>query len=217
METVNWSELMALRHSPIEEQYINSTAKKIASNLAKGRSKLLDFGSGPGWLSDELKLSNFQGTYESLDIDPLVPATYRDLEELPYGFDIVCLLEVVEHCTLAQSLSFFEKFHEILLPGGLLVMSTPDPSHPTWIREDITHRQHYPIRDTAALLRMIGFENPKVLRIADARPRPSGVLSLAVRNIGHLHSEYLTRMTGVNFRSRAYVLTVEKSHDSERP
>ncbi len=51
------------------------------------------------------------------------------IDELPFGdgfFNKIAFLEVIEHISPAQGLSVLRTFHDLLVPGGKLVISTPN-------------------------------------------------------------------------------------------
>lgn len=213
---VHWSRLYEMRHQPLGEHRVRLTSKQLAARLVAARTPILDFGSSRCALQRELELLGYRGIYLSLDVDPEVPATYRSLCEVPRGLGAICALEVIEHLSLDEAVATIPRWCDLLAEGGLLVLSTPDPSHPTWIREDITHRQHYPVRDTAALVRMFGFVDIEVFHILDlANPdRLAGPVGRAKTAVGRLSRTWLTRLTGVNFESRSYLLAATKPMSS---
>jgi len=101
-----------------------------------GPSQILDFGCGAGWLGQFL--SPF-GEIHAADIDPSTieraTAVFPNIhfyvlkEDLPlYGlhqdsYDIIISTEVIEHIVDKQY--FIEFLYSLLVPGGLLVLTTP--------------------------------------------------------------------------------------------
>ncbi len=71
---------------------------------------------------------------------------------------IVCL-EVIEHMSLNDYVDLMDAFGRILSPGGVLVISTPNPLCvvPMWAG-DPGHVQQYPIADLAADFVMRGYD-----------------------------------------------------------
>lgn len=55
-----------------------------------------------------------------------------------------------------RGLSFLEWGYKQLNPGGVLVVSVPNPRHPFVQFENCTHQQHWPLSNLYAVLRMIG-------------------------------------------------------------
>ena len=93
-------------------------------------ARILDVGCGEGWVGDYLKAHGWN-KYTGLDLNPPadIVGDIRDWRELGISesdFDVVMAFELVEHIDC-----FFE-FHNILRPGGLLILTSPVP-HMDWL------------------------------------------------------------------------------------
>jgi SAM-dependent methyltransferase len=112
-------------------------AAELAERLGVG-GPMVDVGGGVGalarWLAARLDLP-----LHLVDTDPGVRAVagavfpdvvvHSRLEELPPGSaGLVTAMEVVEHLPHRDQLAFLKGLSELLRPGGLLVLSTPDES-----------------------------------------------------------------------------------------
>ena len=101
--------------------------------------RLLDAGCGPGLLLDEarrrghavlgLELSHFAARHATeqlgLDVREVALEDFEDGE----GFDVVVMADVVEH--LADPVAGIDRAAALLRPGGVLCVTTPDPSSST--------------------------------------------------------------------------------------
>lgn len=129
--------------------------------------RVLDVGANDRILGRTLTHGGFRGTYRSMDISPETQQDYYSLEDIHETFEVIVLKEVIEHLPLAQFLTYLRKVSSLLVPGGKLLLTTPNVySVVHWESWDITHIQHYPYQDLYALLRMEGFQ-VKLTRIAE--------------------------------------------------
>jgi 2-polyprenyl-3-methyl-5-hydroxy-6-metoxy-1,4-benzoquinol methylase len=126
-----WSRIAAFEHLP---RY------RLAAGLAGGK-KVLDFGCGTGYGSALLAQSGAQVT--ALDIDARAIAWARATharhaidflrsddfgESLPEAtFDLITCFEMIEHVTESDQHRTLASLARLLKPGGLLLMSTPNP------------------------------------------------------------------------------------------
>ena len=88
-------------------------------------SRILEVGSGDGWLGRVLQSRGWQH-YSGIDLGP--PAAiigdirnWRNLGIKPMSYDVIIAFEVVEHVPC------FRESYEILRPGGLLLLTSPRP------------------------------------------------------------------------------------------
>lgn len=88
---------------------------------------MLEVGCGDGWLGSHLRARGWTG-YTGLDLRAPadVVGDLRDWRRLGLqaeSFDAIIAFEVVEH------VDCFQEMHDLLKPGGLLMLSSP---HPRW-------------------------------------------------------------------------------------
>ncbi|HEX4433734.1 MAG TPA: class I SAM-dependent methyltransferase [Acidimicrobiales bacterium] len=109
----------------------------LAAELCKGR-KVLDAGCGVGW-GTELLLGAGADSASGVDLSPdaienaraRVPgADFREgnLAQLPFEddvFDLVVCFEAIEH--VEQQEKVFDELVRVLAPGGILMVSSPNP------------------------------------------------------------------------------------------
>ena len=138
-----------------------------------GGRRVLDFGCGPGLMSEALALAGFSVTAVDLDLSPMRLLAERiqfsestkfvegdlpvlDLE--PGSFDIIVALDVLEHISKREP--YVRAFERLLVPGGVVIVSGPTEN---WLyrlgrkvagKEEFTGHFHVcNIYDVAASLR----------------------------------------------------------------
>jgi len=103
--------------------------------------RLLDWGCGPGFLLERLCRRGYIAEGLEFSEDSLAQATARCralptfkgvtlAQSLPTplaaaGFDVVFLIEVIEHLSPDQLRGTLSEIHRVLKPGGAVVMTTP--------------------------------------------------------------------------------------------
>jgi SAM-dependent methyltransferase len=139
-------------------------AELLRTNLEHA-STILDVGAGNRSYKDVLASIGIKGSYKSVDTDAMFPHDYTDFMQVRDRFDAILMLELLEHLPLDVGLEFIEHARELLNPGGILVVSTPNPHHPNHVwRIELTHVRPWPAPDLFAALRLSGFKNVEVYR-----------------------------------------------------
>jgi SAM-dependent methyltransferase len=121
-----------------EEQGRRRTARRLLDMISEfvPTGRLLDVGCGHGLLLDEARSRGYQPT--GLELSAAAAAYARDslhldvreieLEQLDDGeqFNVITLVDVLEH--LGDPTAAVDRCRDLLSPGGLLCVVTPDPS-----------------------------------------------------------------------------------------
>ena len=147
-------------------------AERVIFERVRAAARLLDFGAGDLRLKRKFTEAGFPGRYETLDISEEFPHEYTDLGQVRGPFGAILCLEVIEHLPLTAFESVIGRLCELLEPGGVLVLSTPNPLCivPMWSR-DSGHIQQYPLHDLIADLLARGLSvDPYRVRFVPARP-----------------------------------------------
>lgn len=117
---------------------VHEHALRLLKARLAGGARVADVGAGSGALSARLHDAGYDVV--ACDIDggdyaaqpPLVvwDASAQSLSELlpAASFDCVCAVEVLEH--VENPMQALRNFHAMLKPGGLMLASTPNVSHP---------------------------------------------------------------------------------------
>lgn len=212
-----WSQI-GLNRDKIERVSIIDEPEKgyVARSIYQAdKKKVLDIGASYGELKIQLDKLNYSGMYHSFDIDTHVKADFRSYDEITGTYDVVTILQVLEHVPLETAVEILTHAKHFLNDGGWLYVGVPDPSHPTWQRQDITHVQHYPMKDLAAVLSLLGFEKIEVWRIAyfPVSEKGPAFVHYMYKKVGQFTRYALTQLTAVNFESRSYILRCAKRHE----
>jgi SAM-dependent methyltransferase len=117
----------------------------------KHATRLLDFGAGDKRLKRKFLAAGFAGRYETLDISKEDDHEYASISEISGRFEAILCLEVIEHISLNSYVDLMDEFGKLLTPGGILIISTPNPLCvvPMW-SGDPGHIQQFPLADLAA-------------------------------------------------------------------
>jgi SAM-dependent methyltransferase len=130
-----------------------------------GRESLLDVGAGNKLWESVLRKLGYSGRYASADTETHYEHEYSDFLTVEDRFDAIMMLELIEHVPAELGVRFVAHAAELLNPGGVLVISTPNPSHAhqSW-SPDFTHIRPWPAHDIWALGEAVGFERVEVYR-----------------------------------------------------
>jgi SAM-dependent methyltransferase len=143
------------------------------------RDSVLDVGAGDRQWETVLRKLGFAGRYASADPETHYQHEYADFLDVRERFDVVMMLELIEHIPADLGVRFMAHAAELLNPGGMLVVSTPNPrhAHKTW-SADFTHVRPWPEVDLWALGTVLGFEQVDVYRQMLIPPRRRIVVPL---------------------------------------
>jgi SAM-dependent methyltransferase len=129
---------------PIERLYFEAV-RQCAS--------LLDVGAGDLRIQRKIQAAGYRGTYHTVDISREYDYTYADLADVQRDYEAILSLDVIEHLPLAEGLELLDRLLELLTPGGVLLLQTPNARcvrHPLgW---DMTHLHCYNLPDLWAHL-----------------------------------------------------------------
>lgn len=134
--------------------------KRLIAQTIKDAKKVLDIGAGDLRMKKYLSEVAFKGKYFSMDNNRNYGYHFHDINEIDSNYDAVLLLELIEHLDLDTAIRYLNKAVEVTNPGGHIIVSTPNiecVGH-LW-SSDITHIQHYPLKDLCALLLSLGCKN----------------------------------------------------------
>ncbi len=125
----------------------------------RDKSSLLDVGAGDLRIKDMIEQNGYQGEYHTQDIGGEYKYTYQSLDEIERQYGAIVCLDVLEHLQLGDGLAYLKRLKDLLEPGGVLVIQTPNA---LCIRDpigwDMTHVQTYNAQDLWSYLRVIGLD-----------------------------------------------------------
>jgi 2-polyprenyl-3-methyl-5-hydroxy-6-metoxy-1,4-benzoquinol methylase len=112
----------------------NKVLKSYANNILHNETKiktLIDIGCGTGIFLQELKYLNTNTYLEGLEFDTNARNiasqdfnVYQELYDIKKDFDVVTMIEVIEHLT--DPLSFMKNVSKLLNKDGTLYLTTPN-------------------------------------------------------------------------------------------
>ena len=184
------------RHPSVWTIPIQRRAVDLIRRHASNGQTVLDIGGGEKfWERRRHKLPDLD--VKTLNVDPEEPCDYRGLDEVDATFDLVLMLEMIEHVPLEAGVGLLADARERLKPDGKLIVATPNIHHPNrfW---DTTHVTPWRYDELGAALLGTGYNVVEVWRLYNA-----GALDRWLRrSIG----VWLHRYLGVDFATSIAVV-----------
>ena len=171
---LDWSQLIYCRDQ-IHKYYpkiwnlqlIKRPSRLIKSHLRPGM-RILDVGAGDRRMERRVKEVYSDIIYKSMDIDRGCLHDYYSLDEIDEQFDLITLLEVIEHLELEEGAKMLGRLHELLVARGKLIISTPNTFNPGRFWIDATHKVAYGYEELGGILLTKGFEVLGIYRTFNA-------------------------------------------------
>jgi len=186
---IAWSRLQRHREL-IRERYptiwglkvIKNVSSQIKKRLYQG-IKILDIGAFNRAREAKLRKEQPDIIYRSMDIDRGYHHDYYQLDEIQESFNLILLLEVIEHLCLQEGHQLLARASRLLEEGGFLYISTPNLYHPHrfW---DLSHLTPYRYDDLGAMVLMSGLTIEGIYRVYNA-PYLARLFRLYLAN--HIH------------------------------
>ena len=167
---LDWSQIIHYRDQ-IHERYrkiwhiplIKRRFSLIDRNLRPGM-RLLDVGAGERGMEDRIVKKHNGVIYRSMDIDRQLPHDYYSLDDIDEQFDVVLLLDVIEHLELEDGVQMLQRINELLVDGGMLIINTPNIFNPNRFWLDATHKVAYSYEELGGILLSQGFDILNIYR-----------------------------------------------------
>jgi SAM-dependent methyltransferase len=166
----SWSQLYNARRSiqkrfpSIWEIPIKKKTLDVLKNLVKEGDSILDVGSCNRHLKTDLEMYLSNIRYKSMDVDRHNYHDYYKMSDIQETFDVIVMLECIEHLTLEDGLLMLNEIHRVLKKGGLLVLSTPNTFHPNRYWE-CTHKIPFRYDELGGFIETCGFSTEEIYRI----------------------------------------------------
>ncbi|MGH7925295.1 MAG: class I SAM-dependent methyltransferase [Candidatus Binatus sp.] len=135
-----------------------SQIETIYFDAVKNAASLLDVGAGDLRIKGKFQAAGFSGLYETVDPGTEHRHTHASLDSVVRKFEAILCLDVIEHLPLSEGIDLLERMTELLAPGGVLIVQTPNAR---CIRNplgwDMTHLHCYNARDLWTYLTRLGY------------------------------------------------------------
>jgi predicted SAM-dependent methyltransferase len=167
----SWSTLYKTRRE-IQRQFpdfwdlaVRKKHLEIVLEEIRDGDSILDIGSSTRELRQRLiDAASCKVTYRSMDIDRETKQDYYSLDEIKEKFNMVFLFEVIEHLSFEDGVQLLNTIHNLLVPGGKLILTTPNSYHPNRYWE-YSHKVSYRYDEIGGILISLGFKVSKIFRI----------------------------------------------------
>jgi len=156
---------------PILRLPIVRSPRDVLLRLVRDGESLLDVGANDRNVKGFLADAGLDVQYFSFDIDRSLPHDYYELSAVDRKFDVVVIFEVIEHIPLEEARELIFRTQDLVLPGGRVILSTPNVCHPVRFWRDCTHVTPFRYDELAGLLLSAGFSKCEVFRVYNMRWR----------------------------------------------
>src|SRR4030043_2171625 len=129
----------------------------IGRNIRPGM-RLLDVGAGKREIEVKIKKKHEGVIYKSMDVDRRLLHDYYALDEVDEQFDLILLLDVIEHLKLDDGVKMLKRINELLVEGGKLIVNIPNIFNPSRFWLDATKKTAYSYEELGGFVLSQGFE-----------------------------------------------------------
>jgi SAM-dependent methyltransferase len=167
---VGWSQIIHYRDQ-IHQRYrkiwniplIKRRFSLIDRNIRPGM-RLLDVGAGERGMEGKIVKKHDGVIYKSMDIDRRLLHDYYALDEVDEQFDLILLLDVIEHLALEDGVKMLKRINELLVEGGKLIINIPNIFNPSRFWLDATHKTAYSYDELGGIVLSQGFDVLEIYR-----------------------------------------------------
>jgi hypothetical protein len=176
--------------------------EQVYFDAIKPAARLLDVGAGDLRVQRKFVDAGFRGEYHTQDIGTEFRHTYTDLAQVTSLYDAILCLDVIEHLPLEPGLGLIVRLAELLAPGGVLIVQTPNARCVRYpLSWDMTHLHVYNLPDLWAFCRTLGLEAEGYRVVFTDGPR-APLLGRATGLVGRI----LTRLLGCDYADNIALL-----------
>ncbi|HEY9135964.1 MAG TPA: methyltransferase domain-containing protein [Pseudomonadales bacterium] len=138
---------------------------KVIALHGKPGLSWLEIGAGDRRLKQELETQWPLKSYKSFDIDQRHPHDFFSLHDIEGKYDRICMFEMIEHITIEHAKDVLSKCRESLVPGGKLLITTPNIYYPPGFLRDASHITPWAYDELGGLVRSADFEVIAIYRL----------------------------------------------------
>lgn len=133
--------------------------ERVYFDAIRAAPDVLDVGAGDLRVMKRMQAAGYSGTWHNQDVGTEFRYEYASLDDVKRQYGAVLCLDVIEHLTLGDGLRLLDRLIQIVVPGGVLIIQTPNARcirHPLgW---DMTHLHVYNAPDLWAWFTARGLE-----------------------------------------------------------
>lgn len=204
VHNIDWSVLYGKRkeisarfgnlwHLPIRKRY-----HTVLLPLGGKGVRLLEIGAGDRRLKNLLTRNWGEINYCSCDVDQNYPHDFRIISLIVGEYDIVCAFELIEHLGLNEAKELLEKSFQLLVPGGTIVITTPNIYYPPEFLRTVTHITPWCYDELGGMLSLAGFNVTHIYRLYND--------SLLKKFVKRIVFYSLFRLLGIDFAKQIIVV-----------
>jgi cyclopropane fatty-acyl-phospholipid synthase-like methyltransferase len=175
---------------PLAQAPLIAGAETLIQRFLKPGDSVLDVGAHDRRIERYLSQLGKPSSYKSLDIDRSFKHDYYAFEDIAERFDLVTVLDVVEHISPETINQMLIACHAVLKPGGRVIVTTPNVSHPVRLWRDCTHITPMHHAELGGFLISAGFTEPSLHRIREMSIKDWLLLPLVWPAIKFLEIDY---------------------------
>ena len=169
-ENISWKRLFEYRDE-IHRRYPKIWNLKILRKrfplmleYIQDGNNILDIGASNRNFEHRIKSHFPKVVYKSMDIDRNQYHDFYSLDEINETFNVILLIEVIEHMELEEGLKMLTKIHALLKEKGCLIITTPNIFNPSQFWRDATHKVAYCYDELGGILLKKGFKIVAIFR-----------------------------------------------------
>ena len=137
---------------------------RLIIEVIQDEDKILDIGASNRNFEHRIKEHFTKVIYKSMDVDRSQYHDFYSLDEIDETFDVILLIEVIEHMELEEGLKMLTRIHTLLKEKGCLIITTPNIFNPSQFWRDSTHKVAYCYDELGGILLEKGFEIKSIYR-----------------------------------------------------
>ena len=161
---IAWSKFINNRDQ-IHEQYPQTWDLKLLKRpfwllkrLLRPHMRILHVGANDSRIKQRVEDVYPDILYKRVDADRWALSAYSSLVAMGEQFDLILLVDVIEHLELEDGVNMLKKVNELLFEGGWLIINTPNIFNPVRFWLDATYKVAYSYEELGGIIRCQGFE-----------------------------------------------------------
>lgn len=180
-----YQQMKPLAHAPLI-----AGGETLIKRMTRHGCWVLDVGAHDRRIQRYLDGLKIDANYRSLDVDRSFQHDYYAFDEVREKFDLITVLDVVEHIPPEVISQMLTDCFSVLKPGGGIILTTPNVPHPVRLWCDCTHVTAMHHAELGGFVLSAGFERPTLHRIREMRLRDWLLLPLVWPTLKFLEIDY---------------------------